>query len=118
MRLLGNIIWFLLVGWIAWIGWILAGLVWCLTIIGIPFGIQAFKIAGLVVFPFGKEVQTNFDAHPIANLIWLLVFGIGMAIGFLVASLIFAITIIGIPFAKQTFKLSKLSLIPFGAKIV
>ncbi|MCK9492737.1 MAG: YccF domain-containing protein [Acholeplasmataceae bacterium] len=117
MRLLGNIIWFLLIGWIAWLAWIISGLLWCITIIGIPFGIQAFKIAGFVVLPFGKEVQTNFDAHPIANIIWLLFFGISMAIGYLVVSLILTITIIGIPFAKQTFKLSKLALLPFGANV-
>ena len=100
MRILGNIIWFLLIGWVAWLSWIIAGVLWCVTIIGIPFGIQAFKMAGLVVFPFGKEVQINFDRHPIANIIWLLCFGISMAISFFVISIIFAITIIGIPFAK------------------
>lgn len=117
MKVLGNIIWFLFIGWWAWLSWIFSGIILCITIIGIPFGTQCFKMAGLVVFPFGKEVKTNFDAHPIANFIWLLVFGISMAVSYVFISLLLLVTIIGIPFGKQTMKLAKLSLIPFGAVV-
>lgn len=116
MRTIGNIIWFLLIGLWSAIGWVLGGLLLCITIIGIPFGKQCFKIAGLVILPFGKEVTTNFGKHPIINIIWLLLCGIELALSYLFAGIIFCITIIGIPFGKQCFKLMQLSLIPFGAE--
>ena len=117
MKTIGNILWFLLIGLWSAIGYALIGLVLCITIIGIPFGKQCFKMAKLVLTPFGKSVKTNFDKHPIANIVWLLLAGWEMAIGFIVMGLIFCITIIGIPFGKQCFKLAKLSFIPFGANL-
>ena len=117
MKTLGNIVWFLLIGLWTAIGYTLIGLILCITIIGIPFGKQCFKMAKLVLTPFGKNVKTNFDKHPIANIIWVLLAGWEMAIGFIVMGLIFCITIIGIPFGKQCFKLAKLSFIPFGANL-
>ena len=75
MGCLGNILWFLLIGLWSAIGYALIGLVLCITIIGIPFGKQCFKMAKLVLTPFGKTVKTNFDKHPIANIIWLLLAG-------------------------------------------
>lgn len=118
MNLLGNIIWLLFGGIIGAIVWFLAGLLWCLTIIGIPFGLQCFKIAALVLWPFGKEVELGtFGAGGlIFNIIWLILFGWELAIAHLITGLIFCITIIGIPFGLQHFKLAKLGLIPFGAK--
>lgn len=115
MKTIGNIIWFIFVGIWGALGYLLLGLLWCITIVGIPFGLQAFKIAGLIVWPFGKEIKTNFDKHPIANIIWLIFGGAEIALGFLIVSLILCITIVGIPFGKQCFKLAKLSCIPFGA---
>ncbi len=88
-----------------------------ITIIGIPFGLQFFKLGKLTLWPFGKEPITNFDKHPIMNLIWLLTGGISSAFMYLVVAFLLAITIIGIPFAKQYMKLMKISLIPFGATI-
>ena len=88
-----------------------------ITIIGIPFGKQCFKFAKLSAFPFGKSVDENFGSHPIANVIWLLLGGLEMAIGFFFIGLIWCITIVGIPFGKQCFKLALLSLAPFGAQI-
>ena len=115
MKTLGNIIWFIFVGIWEALGYLLLGILWCITIVGIPFGLQAFKIAGLIVWPFGKEIKTNFDKHPIANIIWLIFGGAEIAFGFLIVALILCITIVGIPFGKQCFKLAKLSCIPFGA---
>ena len=117
MKTLGNIIWLLLIGLWTAIGYFFAGLIFCITIIGIPFGKQCFKLATLVLTPFGKTVRTNFGKHPIANIIWLILFGWEMCLGYLLAGLIFCITIIGIPFGKQCFKLAILSLTPFGANL-
>ncbi|MDD4076673.1 MAG: YccF domain-containing protein [Bacilli bacterium] len=115
MKLIGNILWFLLVGLWGAIYYFVAGILLCIIIIGIPFGLQCFKLGKLMVFPFGKNVKTNFEKHPIANIIWVIVLGWEMALSNLIAGIIFYITIIGIPFGKQCFKLAKLSLIPFGA---
>ena len=117
MKTLGNIIWLLLIGLWTAIGYFIAGLLFCITIIGIPFGKQCFKLATLVLTPFGKTVRSNFGKHPIANIIWLILFGWEMCLGYVLVGLIFCITIIGIPFGKQCFKLATLSLTPFGANI-
>ena len=117
MKTLGNIIWFILIGLGSGISWFLLGVVWCITIIGIPFGKQCFKIAKLTILPFGKTVKSDFGKHPIANIIWILFGGLEIAVGYLVAGLIFFITIIGIPFGKQCFKFATLSIAPFGTTV-
>ena len=117
MTFLANIIWFVFGGLLMALIWFLFGLILCLTIIGIPLGKQFFKLSALVLFPFGKKVETNFEKHPILNIIWMLLFGWEMAISHLFIGLFFFITIIGIPFGKQWFKLTTLALIPFGARI-
>lgn len=116
---IGNIIWLLFGGIIASIMWFIAGLILCVTIIGIPFGVQCFKIAGFVLWPFGKEIELGYFGVEglLLNIIWLILFGWEIAITHLVIGLIFCITIVGIPFRLQHFKLAKLGLIPFGAKI-
>ena len=115
MRTIGNIIWILLGGiWLA-LGWLIFGLLLCITIIGIPLGTQCFKAAKLTLAPFGKVVNLNFGKHPIANLIWVILCGWEMAIGYLVAGLVCCITIVGIPFGLQSFKMMKLAFFPFGA---
>lgn len=119
MRLLGNIIWFIFGGFIGWFSWILAGLLWCVSIIGIPIGLQCFKFASLSLWPFGKEIiLSNSTGAFLVNLIWLIISGIPIAIGHFVSGILLTVTIIGIPFAKQSFKLAKLALMPFGARIV
>lgn len=118
MGLIGNILWLLCGGFISGLGWVLAGCLWCITIIGIPIGIQCFKFAGLVFLPFGKRiVYGGGTASLLANILWLLVSGIPMAVGNAVIGLLCCITIIGIPFGKQYFKIAKLSLMPFGATV-
>jgi len=117
MKTLGNILWLLLIGLWSAIGYFVMGLILCITIIGIPFGKQCFKLAKLVLTPFGKDPKTDFGKHPIANVIWILIAGLGMAVSYCLAGVIFYITIIGIPFGKQSFKLAKLSLTPFGANV-
>lgn len=115
MKLIANILWFVLVGIWSFVAWVFVGLLWCVTLIGIPFGLQCFKIAKFSAFPFGSEIVTNFDKHPLANIIWLVLFGWEIALGYLFAGIILCITIIGIPFGKQAFKLARLSLLPFGS---
>lgn len=119
MNFIGNIIWLLIGGIIAFVGWVLAGLILCVTVIGIPFGVQCFKIAQFVLWPFGKEIELgHFGAGGlIFNIIWLIFFGWEFAIAHLIIGAIFCITIVGIPFGIQHFKFAKLGLIPFGAKI-
>jgi uncharacterized membrane protein YccF (DUF307 family) len=120
MSFIGNLIWLIFGGLIGAIAWAIAGLVLCITIIGIPFGLQCFKIAGFVLWPFGREIELgNFGAGGlIMNIIWLIVFGWEFFLGHLIVAAVFCITIIGIPFGLQHVKLAKLGLIPFGAQIV
>ncbi len=118
MGCLGNVIWFLMGGCIGGIGWCLAGCLWCITIVGIPVGMQCFKFAGLTFFPFGKRVEYGGGAGSLLlNIVWLIVSGIPLAVGFAAAGIVLCITIIGIPFGKQHFKLAKLALMPFGSEI-
>lgn len=119
VNFIGNIIWLIFGGILAAILWTLAGIILCVTVIGIPFGVQCFKITRFVLWPFGKEIELgNFGAGGIIlNIIWLVVFGWEFALTHLIIGLMFCVTIIGIPFGLQHFKFAKLGLIPFGAKI-
>ena len=119
MNIIGNIIWFLVAGLVLGIAWAFAGLVLCITIVGIPFGIQCFKIARLSLFPFGKViVYGNFTVIGfIGNLLWLLIFGLWLALVPALIGLLFCITIIGIPFGIRCFKLAKLAFMPFGSTL-
>ncbi|MBO7215096.1 MAG: YccF domain-containing protein [Clostridia bacterium] len=117
MKTIGNIIWFLFTGLGAAMGWFFTGIFWCITIIGIPFGKQCFKLARLSLWPFGTTVNGDFGKHPIANVIWFIFGGFGLALSFAMCGIFYCITIIGIPFGKQCFKLAKLSVAPFGATI-
>jgi uncharacterized membrane protein YccF (DUF307 family) len=119
MSFLGNLIWLLFGGIVAAIMWFVAGLILCVTIVGIPFGIQCFKIAGLVLWPFGKEIKIGgFGVGGLLfNIIWIVFFGWEFAVGHVITGLMFCLTIIGIPFGLQHFKLAKLGLMPFGAEI-
>lgn len=119
MRTLGNILWFIFGGFLGGLGWAIAGCIWCITIIGIPVGTQCFKFASLSFFPFRKDIVYDGSAPSlIVNIIWLLVSGVELALGHLLAGLILCVTIVGIPFGMQHFKLAKLALMPFGARIV
>lgn len=119
MSFLGNIIWFLFGGLIGAISWFLVGILWCCTIIGIPVGIQCFKIAGLSLWPFGKRVEHSDKVSSLLiNILWIFISGIELAIAHVVVGLLFCITIVGIPFGKQHFKLASLALMPFGAEVV
>ncbi|MDD4192565.1 MAG: YccF domain-containing protein [Mangrovibacterium sp.] len=122
MRTFGNIIWVVFGGFLIFLEYLFAGLLLCLTIVGIPFGLQAIKLAELALWPFGKHVEYMGYApgclSTVMNILWLLVGGIWIALSHLILGVLFAITIIGIPFASQHFKLVGLALTPFGRRIV
>lgn len=122
MSTLGNLIWLIFGGFLIFIEYMVAGFLLCLTIIGIPFGIQVFKLAWLALWPFDKTIIYKGYApgclSTIMNLIWLLVGGIWIAATHLVFGLLLGITIIGIPWAGQHFKLMSLALTPFGREVV
>ena len=121
MSLIGNIIWLILGGFIAGAGYIIGGLLLCLTIIGIPFGIKAIEFGFMALLPFGKDVvNTSADdgcLPMIFNIIWLIAFGWEIALVHLFFGLLLGVTIIGIPFALQHFKLIPVALLPFTYKL-
>jgi uncharacterized membrane protein YccF (DUF307 family) len=122
MNLLGNLIWLLFGGFAAALGYIVGGFLLCLTIVGIPFGLQCFKIAGLVLWPFGRQVVSTGSSTGcfsiLFNIIWLFCGGLYTAVVHLFFAALLFITIIGIPFARQHLKLVELSLMPFGKQVI
>lgn len=118
MRFIGNIIWFIFGGFIGFMIWMVVGILWCCTIIGIPAGVQSFKMAWLTLWPFGKEVVNNGSFTSVLfNVIWILLSGVELAVYHLCFGALFCITIVGIPFGIQHFKLAQLALLPFGTEI-
>lgn len=120
MRTLGNILWVILGGIVMALWWFVVGVICCITIIGIPLGVQAFKMAQLVLWPFGKMVDYSRmgTGSVVLNIFWILIFGWGLAAGSAILGVLYCITIIGIPFGLQWFKFAKLALFPFGAEII
>jgi uncharacterized membrane protein YccF (DUF307 family) len=114
MSTIGNLIWILTGGIVGAILWCVAGMLLCVTVVGIPFGIQCFKIASLQLAPFGRRIVND----PGGAVMWVILCGWILAAAHVAMGLIFAVTIIGIPFAIQSFKLAALSLAPFGKRVV
>lgn len=120
MSIIGNILWFVLGGFLVALMYFVAGLLMCVTIIGIPFGVQLMKIGFLAIAPYGKDVKVKEDAGCLSivfSVLWILFGWWEIAIVHLVLSVIFAITIIGIPFAKAHWRLMKMSFMPFDLQI-
>jgi len=121
MNLLLNLIWFIFGGFIVVIAYLLGGLLLCITIVGIPFGIQCFKLAGLALAPFGREIREKEPPSGalavIMNVIWIILPGLELAVFHLIMALVFAVTIIGLPIAAQHLKMTRLALIPFGFQV-
>jgi len=121
MNLLLNILWFVLGGWLIFLAYLLGALILCITIIGIPFGIQCFKLSVLGLAPFGRTIrEVSPPSGPLAiimNIIWILLPGLELAIVHLVLAGVFAITIIGLPFAAQHLKMTRLAILPFGFRV-
>ena len=122
MNLFLNILWLLLGGILTCIEYVVASLLMMITIIGIPFGIQTMKLASLALLPFGKEVRSAPASggclSVIMNVLWILLGGIWICVSHLVFGLVLCITVIGIPFGLQHFKLAALALAPFGKEVV
>ncbi len=122
MNLLGNLIWLIFGGFFAALGYFFGGIMLCVSVVGIPWGLQCFKLAGLVLFPFGRQVVSNAAGTGclslLCNIIWLLCGGLYTALVHVVFGLLLTITIIGIPFARQHFKLVEVSMMPFGKTIL
>ena len=122
MNFIGNLIWLIFGGLFAALGYLFGGIILCITIVGIPFGLQCFKLAGLVLWPFGKKVLSDSSQtgclSVIANIIWIIFGGIEVAITHIVMGALLYISIIGIPWGRQHFKLLEISLMPFGKRVV
>ena len=122
MKILGNIIWLLFGGLIIAIEYLIGSIALFVTIVGIPFGVQTLKLAGLAIWPFGRDTRVQSRAsgclYILMNVIWLIFGGICIAITHVIFGLLLCITIIGIPFGMQHFKLTALALTPFGRDIV
>lgn len=121
MKTIGNILWFVLFG--VWLGlaYILAGALACLTLIGIPFGFQAFKLAGFVMWPFGRQIRENEGrrfSKGVLNVVWIIIGGLWLALAHLLLGIVACITIIGIPFGLKNFAMAKLALFPFAYDVV
>ena len=122
MSIILNILWFIFGGFLVSLAYILGGILLCITIIGIPFGIQCFKLSILGMAPFGKEIR---ETEPpggalavIMNIIWIILPGLELALTHLFLAVFFAITIIGLPFAAQHLKMTRLAILPFGFRVV
>ena len=117
MSCLGNIVWLIFGGFIASLGYIIGGVALCLTIIGIPFGVQSIKLGLANLAPFGKEVtrveRKNSFLFLVMDVIWIILFGWEVALVHLTSALLLAVTIIGIPFAIQHVKLLPVALFPY-----
>jgi len=115
LNFFSNVLWILLGGiWLALL-WCIWGIMLCITIIGIPFGVQCFKIAGISLLPYGKVVILDYGKHPVANVLWAIIGGWEMALLYLFFGIINCITIIGIPRGLQCFKIMKIAFFPFGS---
>lgn len=122
MSLIGNLIWFIFGGLLLGIGYLFGGIVLCLTIVGIPFGLQIIKLGLFAMWPFGGEVVPGNNASGclplLLNVLWIICGGIEVALTHLALGIVFSITIVGIPFGMQHFKLMMLALMPFGHEVV
>ena len=122
MRLLGNLIWLLCGGLFTAIEYVLSSVALMITIIGIPFGLQTLKLATLEIWPFGAKIRTRENQpgclSTLMNIIWLFVGGIWIFLTHMFFGILLGITVIGIPFARQHFKLAGLALTPFGREVV
>jgi uncharacterized membrane protein YccF (DUF307 family) len=117
----GNVLWFVLVGWWLALAYAVAGLLACVLVITIPFGIASFRLAGYALWPFGQRVVVRGDAGVaslIGNILWIVLFGVHLAVLHLVAGLLLMLTIVGIPFGIASIKLAALALVPLGTQVV
>ena len=119
MTILMNLVWILLGGWLVAAAWAAIGLLWSVTIVGLPVGTQCFKFAVMSLVPFGREVFFGGGAGSLLlNVLWLAFGGIELAGLHLMIGAALCLTIVGIPFGLQHFKLARLAILPFGSKVM
>ena len=122
MSIIGNIIWIIFGGFCIFLQYVISGLIFCITIIGIPWGLKCFHLAVLALWPFGRTVTSHPQAggclSTLMNVVWIFIGGIWICLSHLLWGVILCITIIGIPFGKQHFKLAGFALAPFGKDFV
>ncbi len=121
MKALLNIIWLVLSGFWLFLAYLVAGALWCITIIGIPFGLASFRIGFFALWPFGRTVVKRDSAgifSGIGNVLWFVFSGIWLAIGHVVTGVLLCLTVIGIPLGLANFKMVPVSLLPLGREIV
>lgn len=121
MKFLGNILWLIMGGLLVSLYYALMGVLFCITVIGIPFGLQLIKMAGLALWPFGRDVHSDTNDGGclaiIMNVIWIIFGGIEIALLHIGFGIVCCLTIVGIPFGMQHFKMAILAFVPFGKKI-
>ncbi len=121
MKTIGNVIWLVVFGVWLGLGYLLAGLLACLTLIGIPFGLQSFKLAGFVMWPFGRQLREGTGhrfSKGVLNIIWIVIGGVWLALAHLLLGVLACLTVIGIPFGLKNFAMAKLALFPFDYAVV
>ena len=122
MKTAGNVLWLVLAGWWLALAYLVAGVIACLLVITIPFGLQAFKLANFALWPFGRVAVPSRDADAgtslVGNVVWIILPGAELAIAHAVAGLILCLTVVGIPLGLASFKMIPLALLPFGKEIV
>ncbi|APX34147.1 hypothetical protein BH708_17160 [Brachybacterium sp. P6-10-X1] len=121
LALILNIIWLLTAGWSLFLGYVLAGIIACIFVVTIPFGLASFRIAGFVIWPFGREVvdtRRGGVGSALGNVLWFVIAGWWLAIGHVVTAVAQAVTIIGIPLAWANIKLIPVTCFPFGKEVV
>jgi uncharacterized membrane protein YccF (DUF307 family) len=121
VKTIGNLIWFVLFG--VWLGvaYLVAGVFSCLTIIGIPFGIQSFKLAGFVMWPFGRQLREGSGhrfSKGVLNVIWIVIGGLWLSLTHLLLGILACLTVVGIPFGLKNFAMARLALFPFDYSVV
>lgn len=119
LSIICNVIWILSGGWVTALGFLGLGAICCITVVGIPLGVQAFKMAALTIAPFGKTVvYDDSTVSTLINVLWICIFGWWAAFCYVVAGAAYCVTIVGIPFGLQLFKMAKLALMPFAARVM
>lgn len=119
MNFLLNLLWFFTCGIWQAASWFAAGILWCITVVGIPIGMQCFKFAGFVLFPFGKRiVYQGGTGSFLLNFLWVIISGFWLALAAIINGAALCVTIIGIPFGLQCFKFARLAFTPFGSQVI
>lgn len=121
VRTLGNVLWFLLAGWWLAILYAVAGVIACVLVVTIPFGIASFRLAGYALWPFGRRVEVHRGAGVpslLGNVVWIVLFGWELFLAHVLAGVLLCVTVVGIPFGVASFKMAGLALVPLGTRVV